>query len=115
MDTQLILVKSRLDDGYTEKYYTDLNGYKQGLYIKRYKNGKIAALINFRNNILHGECIRFFPDKSVEYKVKHVDGKRHGIYKQWNKERKLVHHLVYNNGSITNILFTIAKQIAKEI
>ena len=107
----LMFVKTKLDDGSTEKYYTDLSGNKQGYYIKRYKNGKIAAKINFQNNVYHGECISFFPDGSIEYKANYVTGRRHGHFRQWDKHGKLIHHLIYKNGTVMDIPYSIAKKI----
>jgi antitoxin component YwqK of YwqJK toxin-antitoxin module len=111
MEPTLLAVKSRCDDGSTVKYYTDLAGNKQGYYIKRYKNGKIASKICFEKNVLNGLCTSFFPDGSIEYKTTYKDGKRHGHYRQWNTFGKLVHHLIYRNGIVIDVPFSIAKKI----
>ncbi len=112
MDSQqTIKVRSRLDDGCVETYITYQNGRKHGLYVKRYKNSKLAFRANYVNGYMDGECISFYPDGKVQYKTKYLAGKRHGHYRQWNKYGKLVHHLIYNNGNVIDIPFSIAKTL----
>jgi antitoxin component YwqK of YwqJK toxin-antitoxin module len=62
---------------------------------------------------MNGECISFFPDGKVQYKTNYNGGKRHGHFRQWNKHGKMVHHLVYLNGIVIDIPYSIAKHLAK--
>lgn len=107
----LIKIKIYLDDGCIENYCVDTSGKKQGYYIKRYKNRKAALVMNFIDNIPNGECISFFPDNSIQYKTHYLAGKRHGNFKQWDKKKKLIHHLIYKNGVVMDIPYSIAKEV----
>lgn len=95
----------------------------EGEYSKFHPDGKLAAVMNFKDRKLHGRAIKYYEDgKTVRselnytngkldgkqsryyesgaiYKVEEfVDGKRNGLVKKYREGGKLMSEAVYKNG-----------------
>lgn len=108
--------------GDTLTNYKDINGFKQGKWSKKYKNGKIAYIANFKNDHLIGPYQRFYTNGKLRIEVVYdekesgfaklyydngvvgAEGQyinknvKHGVWKYYGVDGRLATTVTYKNG-----------------
>lgn len=88
------LIKSKVEN-YIFSGQLD-NGLPQGLWIKTNQSDTVE-LMPFLNGLHNGLWIRRFENGKSRIETNYVNGKREGIFKQFNKENILVYYIEYSN------------------
>ena len=47
-----------------------------------HKNGKIGAIQNFKDGVLHGELIEYYENGNIKIKGFFKDGKENGVFEE---------------------------------
>lgn len=71
-------------------------------HIVNYENGKIRYSIDLKNGWKHGRFESFFENGEPQFKGRYKDDKKHGTWRVYNQEGKLLKKLDYDNGILQN-------------
>lgn len=54
-----------------------------GIYKDWYDDGRLAQECFFKDGVLHGECVCWFPNGNLEFKGSYDHGLKHGLHQTW--------------------------------
>lgn len=97
-DPWLIYCQHTNKYGFTETYYEDIQGLKQGLLIGTYHNKKVAYEYTYRNNEKHGTCITYNDNGTPRKIENYKEGVLDGIYEEYNSDGRLKFRMNYIAG-----------------
>jgi hypothetical protein len=79
------------------------NGEMHGIYKCFYLNGTIKEISLYKNSVLDGRCIYYWPCGQKQMNVSYVDGEMDGLYEEWNEMGVLVCRKTYFKGKLISI------------
>lgn len=92
---------------YSKGYSTDKKvKSKTGKFVYFHENGKTLKLENYDSEgKLSGECIGFYADSTLDFKVNYLKGNLHGTCKWYHTNGKLASQEEYSEGKVFKIAF----------
>ena len=63
-----------------------------------YKFGRPLEIIPYRNGIINGKVMKYYPGGKVREEIEYKDGVQHGTYNHYNEDQKLDMQYEYKNG-----------------
>ncbi len=75
-----------------------INGLRQGKCIEYDAFGSI--MYNYRNNLIHDECIIWYPNGSIGLKCNYSNGKKHGQFIDYNANGSIDITCNYSNDKL---------------
>jgi antitoxin component YwqK of YwqJK toxin-antitoxin module len=111
-DEQIILPFNRVQRRGDGLYYDTSEGIPYSGAIRRWRSEQeISDHIEFRNGVLHGSSIRWYPSGSIlshhsyrptklrlQFEIHYVCGQKHGLETKWYFDGKQSHHSEYKLG-----------------
>jgi hypothetical protein len=95
------MLKKQLDDEICEVNY--YYGQIHGVYKCFFANGRIKEISLYKNGILDGRCIAYWPNGQKRMNVTYFEGKMDGLYEEWNEIGVLVYRKTYFKGKLIAI------------
>jgi hypothetical protein len=92
------MLKKQLKDELCEINYC--NGEMHGIYKCFYLNGTIKEISLYKNSVLDGRCISYWPCGQKQMNVSYIDGETDGLYEEWNEAGALVCRKIYFKGKL---------------
>jgi antitoxin component YwqK of YwqJK toxin-antitoxin module len=103
-ETWLIYCQHTNKYGFTETYYEDLQGRRQGLAIGTYHNKQVSYEYTYKDSEKHGTCITYNDNGTIRLIENYKEGILDGIYEKF-----------YSNGSKKARMFYIAGTITGQV
>jgi antitoxin component YwqK of YwqJK toxin-antitoxin module len=111
-DEQIILPFNRVERRGDGLYYDTSEGIPYSGAVRRWRSEQeISDHIEFRNGVLHGSSIRWYPSGSIlshhgyrptkprlQFEIHYVCGQKHGLETKWYFDGKQSHHCEYKLG-----------------
>lgn len=73
-------------------------GLREGRSIRWFRNGRVQTVGSYRRGLQDGLEISYYADGTKASEISYIDGKQHGDAKLWDKNGKLVYHIIYHLG-----------------
>ncbi|MCH1478554.1 MAG: toxin-antitoxin system YwqK family antitoxin, partial [Crocinitomicaceae bacterium] len=90
-------IKKHFDTGeILEEQY--LNGKKEGISKKWYKNGKLKSEANYKGGKKEGPCKNWYSNGQLKSEFVYKDGKYDGIHREWHENGQLKSKRNYKRG-----------------
>jgi antitoxin component YwqK of YwqJK toxin-antitoxin module len=68
-----------------------------------FKDGKILSQENYKNGVLNGELINYYPDKTITELSLYKNGLQHGASKKYSDKGILIEEITYLNGKLSGL------------
>ncbi len=80
-----------------------------------HENGVIYANISWRNGKKHGRVKISFPSGSIEQSLNYREGQLHGLCAWYDRDGRVTHMALYDNGDVISADMKFLSEIAKEV
>jgi antitoxin component YwqK of YwqJK toxin-antitoxin module len=77
---------------------TIINGKRNGLFKKWYRNGVMCVKTNYKNNIIDGEYVSCYDNGKLDCRFFCENGEFNGVYREWWRNGQLNRELFYEKG-----------------
>ena len=107
--TRIKLIINTHDNGVVSEHFYIKNYMKHGVYKSFYINGYPHLHVQYKKGVLHGTYIEYHETDeldsttSVKKIINYMNGKRHGMYELYSKDKTPLKKIEYNHGKIHGI------------
>ena len=75
----------------------DENGRLSGIFKTYFTNGNILAEISYRNGMLNGRCVMYYPNGFLHNEKHFMNGKLDGVFRAWDESGSLFFEISYKD------------------